>query len=113
MTFEQGDIVSINFDPSKRHEPAVRHYALVISPWSINKMSALTVVAPITSTDNRYPLHVPIGFDNPINGFVQCEAIRAMDLEIRVQNGSLERIGQLDDETLREVMAYVAAVVGL
>ena len=113
MIFEQGDIISINFDPSKRHEPAGRHFAIVISPWAINKMSSLTVVVPVTSRDNKYPLHVPIGANNPIHGFVQCEAIRAMDLEARLQKGTLKQIGQLDDETLREVVAHVAAVVGL
>ena len=45
MICEQGDIVSINFDPSLRHEPAGRHYAVVISPWEVNRMSALTWVA--------------------------------------------------------------------
>ncbi|MCL1796714.1 MAG: type II toxin-antitoxin system PemK/MazF family toxin [Eggerthellaceae bacterium] len=113
MIFEQGDVVNINFDPSKRHEPAGRHYAVVISPWAINSMSSLTVLAPITSKNNGYPLHVAIGSNNPVYGYVQCEAIRAMDLDARIQKGSLEQVGQLDDETMKEVMAHVAAVVGL
>ena len=113
MIYEQGDIVSINFDPSKQHEPAGRHYAVVISPWTINSMSSLTIVAPVTSRDNKYPLHVPIGNDNPIQGYVQCEAIHAMDLDAQETNGALEHIGSLDDETLREVIAHVAIVVGL
>ena len=113
MIYEQGDIISINFDPSKQHEPAGRHYAVVISPFTINSMSSLTVVAPVTSRDNKYPLHVAIGSENPIHGFVQCEAIRAMDLDARENNGTLEHVGILDDETLREVMAHVAVVIGL
>jgi len=113
MIFEQGDIVSINFDPSKMHEPAGRHYAVVISPWVINSMSSLTVVAPVTSRDNKYPLHVPIGHNNPIHGFIQCEAIRAIDLDARLQDGTLKHVGQLDDETMKEVMAHIAAVIGL
>lgn len=113
MIYEQGDIVSINFDPSKRHEPAGRHYAVVISPWTINSMSSLTIVAPVTSINNKYPLHVPIKMGNPIHGFVQCEALRAMDLDIREATGNLEYLGSLDDVTMEEVMAHVAAVVGL
>ena len=80
MILEQGDIVSINFDPSKRHEPAGRHYGIVLSPWHVNRMSALTLLAPVTSVDNGYPLHVRIADDNPVYGFVQCEALRAVDL---------------------------------
>lgn len=113
MICEQGDIVSINFDPSLRHEPAGRHYAVVISPWEVNRMSALTLVAPVTSRDNRFPLHVPIAEGNAIYGFVQCEALRAIDLDTREQQGMVERVGALDDEALEQVMARVAVVTGL
>lgn len=113
MICEQGDIVSINFDPSLRHEPAGRHYAVAISPWEVNRMSSLTVLAPVTSRDNGYPLHVPIAEGNDIYGFVQCEAIRAMDLDVREQDGSARIVGQLDDATMAQVMACVRVVVGL
>lgn len=113
MICEQGDIISINFDPSKRHEPAGRHYAIVLSPWEINRMCSLTTLVPVTSTDNGYPLHVPIAEGNPIHGFVQCEAIRAMDLGIREQQGAVEKIGILDDDTLADVLARVLVVLGV
>jgi mRNA interferase MazF len=63
--------------------------------------------------DNRYPLHVPIREGNPIHGFVQCEALRAIDLWSREKKGAVERIGSLDDASMEEVMARVAVVVGL
>lgn len=113
VIFEQGDIVRINFDPSLRHEPAGWHYAVVLSPWEVNRMSALTTLVPVTSTDNGYPLHVKIAEGNPIHGFVQCEGLRAMDLGQRVSSGSLERVGALDDQTLAEVMACVLVVLGV
>lgn len=113
MICEQGDIVSINFDSSLRHEPAGRHYAVVISPWEVNCMSALTLVAPVTSRDNRFPLHVPIAEGNAVYGFVQCEALRAIDLETREQQGLVECVGALDDATMEQVMARVAVATGL
>ena len=113
MICEQGDIVSLNFDPSMRHQPAGRHYAVVISPWNVNNMSALTLVAPVTSRDNHYPLHVPITTGNPVFGFVQCEALRAMDLDTRERQGRASVVGQLDDETLAQVLACVKVVTGL
>ena len=113
MICEQGDILSINFDPSKRHEQAGRHYAVVVSPWHVNRMSSLTVLAPVTSTDNRYPLHVEIAVDNPIYGFVQCEAIRAMDLGAREKRGEIEVVGSLDDDTMADVMARILVVLGV
>lgn len=113
MICEQGDLISLNFDPSLRHEPAGRHYAVVISPWQVNSMSALTLVAPITSRDNHYPLHVRISDDNPIHGFVQCEALRTVDLDARESRGAAERVGALDDETMIRVMECIAVVTGL
>jgi mRNA interferase MazF len=110
---EQGDIISINFDPSKRREPAGRHYAIVISPWNINNMSSLTLMAPVTSVNNQYPLHVGIREGNPITGYVQCEALRAMDIDTREQRGAFEHLGALDDATMEEVMVRIAAVTGL
>lgn len=113
MIFEQGDIISINFDPSKRHEPAGRHYAVVVSPWEVNNRCSLTAVLPITSRDNGYPLHVPIAAGNCIGGFVQCEAIRAMNLGAREAEGALRHEGALDDETLSLVLAYLKVALGL
>lgn len=113
IIFEQGDILSINFDPSRGHEPARRHYAIVLSPWPVNRMCSLTLLAPVTSTDNGYPLHVPIGDDNPIYGFGQCEALRAMDLRTRAMEGTVERVGAVDGATLADVMARVLVVLGL
>lgn len=113
MVPEQGDIVSLNFDPSKRHEPAGRHYAVVLSPWHVNRMSSLAVLAPITSRDNGYPLHVEIAEGNDVHGFVQCEAIRAMDLNARERENAAEIVGSLDDGTLARVLACVLVVLGV
>jgi len=113
MIYEQGDVICINFDPSLRHEPAGRHYAVVISPWAVNSRSSFAVVAPVTSVDNGYPFHVAIKPGNQIHGFVQCEAIRAMDLGIRDNSGSIELICSFDDPTMEEIMTCVAAVFGL
>lgn len=113
MILEQGDIISLNFDPSLRHEPAGRHYAVVLSPWHVNRMSALTLVAPITSTDNGFPLHIPLADENDIHGFIQCETIRAIDLGARKHKNAIEVVGSLDDDTLARTIATVLVVLGV
>ena len=113
MICEQGDIVSINFDPSMRHEPTGRHYAVVVSPWHVNRMSSLTVVVPITSTDNGYPLHVALPSDGDVVGFAQCEAIRAMDLNAREAQGAVRVEGSVDDDTLADITARICVTLGL
>lgn len=113
MILEQGDIISLNFDPSMQHEPAGRHYAVVLSPWHVNRMSALTLIAPITSTDNGFPLHIRIADENDIHGFIQCEAIRAVDLSARKHKNVVEVTGSLDDHTLARTIAAVLVVLGV
>lgn len=113
MICEQGDIVLLDFDPSLAHEPAGRHYAIVISPWQVNLMSALTLVVPVTSRDNGYPLHVEIEEGNPIYGFAQCEAIRAIDLTTRANSGKASIVGKVDDVTLSGVLGRVRVMCGL
>ncbi len=113
MIYEQGTLVSLNFDPSTRHEPAGRHYGVVISPWEINRICSLTLVAPITSTNNGFPLHVPIAEGNDIYGYVQCEALESLDLGAREQEGSLKVVGTLDDGTLANVLATILAIIGV
>ena len=75
--------------------------------------STLTLLAPITSTDNKYPLHVRIAPGNPVDGFVQCEAMRAMDLGVRDDEGKAEIVGRLDDDTLSQVIACALVVMGV
>lgn len=111
--YDHGDVVYLNFDPSNRHEPAGWHYAVVISPFRINCSCSLTLVAPVTSTDNGYPLHTFIREGNPISGFIQAEGIRSLDLGWHESHTALEYIGSLDDETMSDVMARIALFTGL
>jgi mRNA interferase MazF len=73
-------------------------------------MTNLVLLAPVTSTDNKFPLHVPIATGNPIEGFVQCEALRALDLKNRT---GVTRIGEIDDDTLSAILEAVGVVVGI
>ncbi|GHT79813.1 hypothetical protein FACS1894104_5080 [Actinomycetota bacterium] len=75
-------------------------------------MSALTLVAPVTSTNNHFPLHVKIRKGNCIDGFVQCEAIRAIDLDVREQSGATQHVGAIDDITMQDIMSRILVVVG-
>lgn len=110
MIFQQGDLLFIDFNPSKEHEPKDRHPAVVVSSTRVNYMTNLVLLAPITSTDNKFPLHVPIAQGNPLTGFVQCEALRALDLSTR---GGFEYVGEVDDDTLSAILEAVGVVIGI
>ncbi len=107
--FRQGDIVEVSFDPSKGHEPAKSRPALVLGSDFFNRMSSLTVVAPIPSTDNRYPLHIELAPENVVRGFVCVEQMAALDLMAR----RTSVLGQADAATMRSVLEAIGAVFGI
>lgn len=79
---KQGDIIKINFDPKEGHEQAGYRPAVVVSNNFFNSRSPMTIVCPITNTNNGYPLHVPLT-GTTTTGVVLCEQIRSLDLSAR------------------------------
>lgn len=108
MIVTQGDIVRVDFNPTRGHEPRKRRPALVVSTDAFNLRSSLTMVCPITSTDNGYPLHVPLRHED-LHGFICVEQLRSLDLSAR----QAEIIGKAGLETMNEVLNVLAPVFGL
>lgn len=84
--YRRGDIVVADLDPSAGHEQRKRRYLLVVGNEQFNRTCNLTLACAITSADNGYPLHVPvhpISMGDPIEGFVEVEQLKALDLEAR------------------------------
>jgi len=80
---KQGDIIRFNFNPQAGHEQAGYRPALVLSNDFFNQKTNLTIVCPITNTDNRFPLHIPLDERTQTTGVILCEHIRAVDLKQR------------------------------
>lgn len=79
----QGDIIKVNFNPQKGHEQAGYRPAVVISNDIFNQKTNLVIVCPITNTNNKFPLHVPLNAKLQTTGVVLCEHIRTLDLLAR------------------------------
>lgn len=98
----RGEVWLIDLSPTRGHEPRGRRPALVISTDVYNHGPAnLLVIAPLTSTDRRIPLH--IGIDPPEGGvrersFIMCDAVRSVWTERLVQ-----RWGTVGPRTLARV----------
>ena len=89
----QGDIIKINFDPQMGHEQSGYRPAVVVSNDFFNKKTNLVLVCPITSTNNMFPLHIPLDDRTQTNGVILCEHIRALDLNARPHQ-VIERLPQ-------------------
>ena len=98
----RGDIWLVDLHPTRDPEQAGRRPALVVSTNALNQGPAgLVVVLPITTTERRIPLHVPV---LPPEGnllrpsYVKCEDIRSITVERLV-----ERWGAVSNATLAVV----------
>ena len=80
---KQGTIIKINFNPQAGHEQAGYRPAVVISNNIFNEKTNLSIVCPITNTDNHFPLHIPLDNRTQTTGVILCEHIKALDLNSR------------------------------
>ena len=106
----QGEIIRVSLDPTLGHEPKKTRPVLVVSANSFNMHSSLTYVAPITSVNNGYPLHLSIDEnDAGVEGFVCLEQMRSIDLNAR----PYKKLGTLSSETLDNILDYFPAIFDL
>ena len=80
---KQGDIVFLDFTPTKGHEQKGYRPAIVISNDTFNKNTKMVMLCPITSNEKEFPTHYLLQNSKKIKGSVLCEHIRSIDYEIR------------------------------
>jgi len=107
-TYEAGDIVWVDFDPSVGHEQAGRRPALVVSGGDYNSRSSLITVCPITRNVDPWPFKVQLPQGCQIEGAILVDQIKSIDRVRRV----VRKGGRVDDETLQAVRDRLVAVVG-
>jgi len=101
---DQGDIVTLDFDPQPGHEQAGRRPALVVSNNGYHKYTNnLAMVCPITNTLTVFPLHVPLDSRTKTTGTVMCEQLKALDLSARRP----EFREKLPEDLLKEVLERI------
>lgn len=74
----RGDIVWIDFDPTRGHEQSGRRPAIVVSPEAYNKISNRALFCPITSISKGYIFEVALEGKN-IVGAILVDQIRTLD----------------------------------
>ena len=82
-TPKQGDIVYVNFNPTKGHEQKGKRPAIIISNNIFNLNTKMVIACPITSNDKYFPTHYKLENTEKIKGSVLCEHIRSIDYEER------------------------------
>lgn len=104
MICEQGEIIYVDFEPHRGHEPSKYRPALVLSATTFNAKSSMTILCPITSTDNGYPMHARITSDE-VSGFACVEQLRALDLGAR----KCRHAGYAEESEMNAILSLVGA----
>lgn len=103
----QGTIIKVNFNPQAGHEQAGYRPAVVISNEVFNTKTNLTIVCPITNTNNYFPLHIPLDERTKTTGVVLCEHIKALDLN----NRKYQVVEKLPKDIIEKVINTVYAEI--
>ena len=102
---QQGDIIKMDFDPTKGHEQQGRRPAAVVSNNAYNNFArGVAMVCPITSTDKNIPVHIKLDERTNTTGVILTEQVKALDLTKR-NAGFIEK---LPDDILYEVCDIVS-----
>jgi len=91
----------IALDPSKGSEIKKTRPCLVISPDEMNEPLQTVVVAPMTTTQRKYPTRVNLTFRGKA-GQVALDQLRAVDRQRLIR-----RLGAVSSRTAREVSSLL------
>jgi len=106
MILKQGDIVKLDFDPTKGHEQTGYRPALVVSRTFFNAKTGQAVVCPITNRCRPFPMRLPLDERTLTRGFIMCDQVRTIDTEAR----GPKFIEALPGDLLEKVLLMVSAI---
>jgi mRNA interferase MazF len=106
---KQGDIIWLDFDPTKGREQAGYRPAVVISQTAFNQKRSLVMICPITSSIKPIRFRVLLDDRTQTQGDVICEQVRTIDLLAR----KCKVVEQLPKDILEDVLEAVSVIVAL
>lgn len=101
----QGDVVFLDFNPTKEHEQTGIRPAVVISTNTFNKNTKMVILCPITSNTKEFPTHYKLEDTKKVHGSVLCEHVRSVDYEIR----NLKFVEKLSDNDFVSIITLLYA----
>ena len=83
VTYNQGDIITMDFNPQQGQEQSGRRPALIISNDILNHHSSMAMVCPITNTNKHHPFHVELDDKTNTTGVILCDQAKMLDIKAR------------------------------
>jgi len=103
---DRGDVVWVDFNPTKGHEQKGNRPAVVISRKKYNSKSGLVILCPVTSQTKEYPFEV-LFIKNEMKGAVLVDQVRTVDWKVR----KIRYINRLDEVVMGEVQNKLGALI--
>ncbi|MBD2465013.1 endoribonuclease MazF [Oscillatoria sp. FACHB-1407] len=100
---DRGDIIFLDFDPTKGHEQRGHRPALVLSPRAYNQKSSLSLLVPVTRQRKGYPFEVPLPSGLETQGVILADQIKCLDWRAR----RVHFVESVPDEVIKEVQAKI------
>lgn len=104
---KQGDIVYIDFSPTKGHEQSGYRPGIVVSNDIFNSYTKMVMVCPITSNTKPFPTHYQLYGTKKVKGCVLTEHIRSIDYEKR----NVKFVEKADISNLLGAMMLLSACI--
>ena len=79
----QGDIAFMGAGPGKGHEPAGRRPFICLSNELVSHYANIAIFAPISTTERRYPLYIPLEPGLETDGVVMLDQLITLDYTAR------------------------------
>lgn len=99
----RGDIVYLDFDPTKGHEQKGLRPAFVISPRGYNEKTYLALFMPITKHQKRYPFEVILPLGLKTYGVILTDQIKCLDWNVR----NIQFIESVPENVIEEVQRKI------
>lgn len=96
------DVFLINLDPSPSGDAKNTRPAVIVSPNEINHNIHSVIIAPLSSSETKYPTRVPVNFLNN-DRFVVLDQIRTVE-----KTRLVKRIGEIDSTARPQILSTLA-----
>ncbi len=104
---KQGDVVFLDFNPTKGHEQSGFRPAVIISNNIFNENTKMAIVCPITSNTKEFPTHYNLEDTKDVHGSVLCEHVRSIDCEMR----NLKFVERLSNNDFLSIITLMNACI--
>jgi len=106
---KQGDIILVDFDPTKGRKQLGYRPAVIISQTAYNQKRNMVFICPITSSTKSLRFRVLLDNRTQTQGDIICEQVRVIDLLAR----KCKVVEQLPNDLLKQVLTAVSVIIEL